>query len=293
MKTGYAIPTILILTFISQVIGHSFVPLAGRDTCSYIQIEPGNGCWALASRCGISQEDLQKFNPQDGPDFCNTLQAGKYICCSPGSLPDFSPQPNPDGSCSTYTVQDGDLCYIIASAHHLTPQQLEERNKNTWGWSGCDYLMAGQHICLSSGDPPMPASLPNAVCGPQVPNTPKPSHGTPLSDLNPCPLNACCDVWGQCGTSPLFCTPSSGKTGAPGTSKPGTNGCISNCGTTIVNNEHAPLSFIHVGYFEAWNFDRPCLHMVVRRSLSFSAKKLLIPLMNSPQTLIRQSTHMW
>ena len=43
----------------------------------------------------------------------------------------------------------------------------------------------------------MPAPISNAVCGPQVLGTVVPPAGTDISTLNPCPLNACCDVWGQ------------------------------------------------------------------------------------------------
>jgi hypothetical protein len=46
----------------------------------------------------------------------------------------------------------------------------------------------------------MPANIPNAVCGPQVNNTATAPPGTDLSKLNECPLNACCDIWGQCGS---------------------------------------------------------------------------------------------
>lgn len=49
----------------------------------------------------------------------------------------------------------------------------------------------------------------------------------------------------------------------PGTAKNGTNGCISNCGTDIVNNDDPPAEFSAVAYFEAWNKNRPCLHMDV------------------------------
>jgi hypothetical protein len=104
----------------------------------------------------------------------------------------------------------------------------------------------------------MPAPLANALCGPQVPGTEKPTDGTALSDLNPCLLNACCDVWGQCGTTSEFCTNTS--TGAPGTAKEGTNGCISNCGTDIIFSG-APDEFRSVTYFESYGFNRPCLYM--------------------------------
>lgn len=109
----------------------------------------------------------------------------------------------------------------------------------------------------------MPGAISNAVCGPQVPGTEPPEDGTELQDLNPCPLNVCCNVWGQCGTTDDFCVEAPADTGAPGTSKPGKNGCISSCGMEITNNNSPPSSFAHVAYFEAWNHNRRCLHMDV------------------------------
>jgi chitinase len=89
----------------------------------------------------------------------------------------------------------------------------------------------------------------------------RPAKWSDISNMNPCPLNACCNIWGQCGTTTDFCTSLPAKTGAPGTALPGSNGCISNCGTSIVNNSEKPASFAHVGYFEAWNAERRCLNM--------------------------------
>lgn len=40
----------------------------------------------------------------------------------------------------------------------------------------------------------MPNSVANAICGPQVPGTEAPTDGQDLASLNPCPLNACCDI---------------------------------------------------------------------------------------------------
>ncbi|KAK3936951.1 hypothetical protein QBC46DRAFT_461157 [Diplogelasinospora grovesii] len=155
-----------------------------------------------------------------------------HVCCSAGTLPDFAPKPNPDGSCATYTVQSNDNCAGIGAANSLTTDQLTNFNNDTWAWNGCSNLWLR--------DPPMPAPLANALCGPQVPGTTAPPAGTNISTLNPCPLNACCDVWGQCGITADFCTDTG--TGAPGTAKPGTNGCISNCGMNIVRSG-APAVF--------------------------------------------------
>lgn len=49
----------------------------------------------------------------------------------------------------------------------------------------------------------------------------------------------------------------------PGEVALGTTGCISNCGMDIVNNGTAPAQFIKIAYFEAWNYERECLHMDV------------------------------
>ncbi|KAI2608773.1 uncharacterized protein GGS25DRAFT_290520 [Hypoxylon fragiforme] len=57
-----------------------------------------------------------------------------------------------------------------------------------------------------------------------------------------------------------FCIPDPADTGAPGTAQPNSNGCISNCGTDIITSA-APDSFARIGYFEAWNDQRPCLNM--------------------------------
>ncbi|GLA31699.1 hypothetical protein AnigIFM63326_010379 [Aspergillus niger] len=245
---------------ISIVPGMKSQTLSRRDTCSYTQAVAGDGCWSLAERCGITQDDLESYNPVS--DFCNTIEVGQYVCCSSGSLPDFSPQPNADGSCYTYTIQFGDLCSTIANTYNIPDAtKIEAYNSETWGWEGCSYLMIGQNICLSSGDPPMPAAVANAQCGPQVPGTERPTNGTALADLNPCPLNACCDIWGECGITDDFCTADPADTGAPGTAQPNSNGCISNCGTNITNNDATPAEFRRVGYYESFNWDRPCLHM--------------------------------
>lgn len=56
-------------------------------------------------------------------------------------------------------------------------------------------------MCLSTGTTPMPVALANAVCGPQVNFTEQPAEMTRLGSLNPCSLNACCNIWGPCGTT--------------------------------------------------------------------------------------------
>lgn len=187
--------------------------ILARSDCSTVEVVSGDSCASLAQKCGTSDSDFAKYNP--GSDFCATLTPGEHVCCSPGTLPDFAPKENGDGSCSSYTskqslklhtiaqcanqklVVTDDNCANLAAKYSLTKDLIESYNKDTWAWNGCSKLFVGTIICLSPGTPPMPAALSNALCGPQKPQTPTPPSGTNISTLNPCPLNACCDVWGQ------------------------------------------------------------------------------------------------
>ena len=149
------------------------------------------------------------------------------------------------------------------------------------GWNGCEQgFWPDNWICLSKGTPRFPSEIANAQCGPQKPGTKNPSGSTSRdwAELNPCPLNSCCNIvstvapclpfhygqltkttqWGQCGTTVDFCIDTS--TGPPGTAKEGTFGCISNCGMTIVQSG-PPAQYIKLGYFEGFHLGRECLHM--------------------------------
>ncbi|KAJ5116978.1 hypothetical protein N7456_001326 [Penicillium angulare] len=228
-----------------------------RSTCTTTQVMyQGDLCADLAVTCGITLAELEEYNP--GSTFCNDLQQGQHVCCSPGTLPDYTPSPYSNGTCYTYTVVADDTCSALSAEYDITATEIEDWNTDTWGWFGCGDLQIGSYICLSNGSSPMPAPVANAVCGPQVAGTVAPPAGTNLSTLNECPLNACCDVWGQCGTTAEFCTITESVTGAPGTAENNTNGCISNCGTSIVMSD-APSQFRKIAYFEGYDETRPCL----------------------------------
>ncbi|KFY44344.1 hypothetical protein V494_01528 [Pseudogymnoascus sp. VKM F-4513 (FW-928)] len=227
-----------------------------RATCKDIQAKAGAGCASLASTCGISLDTFKSYNPI--PNLC-TIKINQWYCCTPGTPAEHGLPPQSDGTCYTYNIQPGDGCSDIADAFGITQSVIENNNDNTWGWTGCGDLQLEQVICLGKGSPPFPKPVEGVICGPQVPGSVKPTDGTEFTNMNPCPLNTCCDVWGYCGTTPEFCTKTPADTGAPGTAKPNTNGCISNCGMDIINNSSPPASFIRVGYFEGWNANRPCL----------------------------------
>lgn len=140
-------------------------------------------------------------------------------------------------TCTHHEVEEGEYCQMIAMSYGLTTDDLYDFNKKTWGWDGCgNSLQFGLRICVSKGFPSLPASVWNAECGPTVPGTKPPKKGEELAKMNPCPLDVCCNIWGMCGTTVDFCIPSNSSTGNPGTSAPGDNGCIDNCGMDMVNN---------------------------------------------------------
>ncbi|KAH7239549.1 hypothetical protein BKA59DRAFT_495902 [Fusarium tricinctum] len=187
-----------------------------RAECRTTRVESGDSCAKLASRCGISASDFTKYNP--GSKFCAELVPKQH-------------------------VDEGNNCASIAVENGLKVDNLEK-------------LFYQTVMCLSEGTPPFPNEIANAQCGPQKPGTKKTGDTTNISDLNPCPLNACCNIWGQCGITKEFCTDT--NTGAPGTAKEGTNGYISNCGTKIVNSGGG--GGIKIGYFQGYGIGRPCLY---------------------------------
>lgn len=201
----------------------SSIPDSESDgTCVTNEVKTGDSCGSMASKCDISPNDFMTVNTKK--DLCSTLAEGQQVCCSRGELPDRRPKPEPDGTCASVKTKPGDSCASIAASRDLTVNDIENFNKKTWGWNGCKVLWLGFRLCVSEGIPPMPEPVPNAVCGPTVPGTKAPAAGTDLSKLNPCPLRACCNVWGQCGLSDDFCIESKSETGAPGTSGV-KNGC--------------------------------------------------------------------
>ncbi|KAJ5629393.1 hypothetical protein N7528_003050 [Penicillium herquei] len=181
---------------------HSSHYFERRSTCSYVEVVSGDSCASLVTECDITDAEFYEYNTAS--DLCSTLAVGQYVCCSSGSLADNTPSAYANGTCYTYNVESGDSCSSIASEYDITVDDIDSYNNETWAWYGCDDLQAGESICLSTGNPPYPLSVANAVCGPQVNGTVFNSTDSETwGALNPCPLNACCDIWGECGTTPF------------------------------------------------------------------------------------------
>ncbi|KAL4758186.1 chitinase [Aspergillus foveolatus] len=211
--TKFDKPLLQTNTTTNSTIGARRLITRADGKCSTVQVDMGNGCPELAVN----------YNP--GSDFCSNLKPRKHVCCSEGDLPDFALKPNADGSCSIYRVQS-------------ESEDIEEFNKNTWGFGGCDPLFAETIIRLSEGTPPFPAEIANAKCGPQVPGTTPPTDGSDIADINP---DSCIDT----------------NTGASGTAKEGTYGRISNCGMDVVKG--CGSGGIKIAYYEGYCMSRDCL----------------------------------
>jgi len=251
--------------------GRSFNLFGKRATCRYIQVEAGDGCWSLSQRCGISTTDFEKFNPK--PNLCQGLQPGNYVCCSAGDpyeepKPD-PPKPNPDGTCATHLISNGDTCDSLATQYGITVANIENWNKGkTWAWTKCERMLVGYNMCVSSGLAPMPPPQAGTQCGPLVPGSVRPTNpDISLADINPCPLKACCSNWGFCGVFPAHCEVHAPPDGGPGSKEDGySSTCVSNCGTDIKQNSGPPDIYSRIGYYEAWNQGRPCLWMKAKNA---------------------------
>jgi hypothetical protein len=244
-------------------IWHRADTLGKRATCAHIRVEAGDGCTSLTTKCGIRGSDFLKYNPKT--DLCTTLHPGDYVCCSAGDpytdpKPE-GPKPNPDGSCASHLIQNADTCADLAKTYGLTEDQIESFNKGkTWGWTECRSMLAGYNMCLSTGSAPLPPPQQGIQCGPLVPGTEWTDTSIPMTDLNPCPLNACCSNWGHCGPFPVHCDIHAPPDAGPGVKLPGFEAtCVSNCGNEIKLNSKPPTNFSRIGYYESWNMNRDCL----------------------------------
>ncbi|KAJ5933547.1 hypothetical protein N7454_005876 [Penicillium verhagenii] len=181
--------SILALCGLFLISGTTAAELHKREAaCSSILATSGDTCATLAAKCGITTAELADYNTNSTP--CSNPTAGKPICCSSGTLA-LPPPKGSDGLCYTYTLQADDTCTRIADGYEITVDEVKVYNNATYDWNGCDDLKQGSFVCLSDGSPPMPAALPHAICGPQVPGTARPSNMSTLDDLNPCLATGC------------------------------------------------------------------------------------------------------
>ncbi|KAL8301705.1 hypothetical protein RB593_000487 [Gaeumannomyces tritici] len=136
------------------------------------------------------------------------------------------------------------------------------------GESFCNTLQPKQRVCCSSGSllDIRPKKGADGACatymvvsGDMCASTAS-ANGLRVSDIEK--LNR---GTGLCGVSAEFCTEEKSSSGNPGTSAL-QNRCVSSCGMEIKNNKNAPNGYGRIGYYETWNYGRPCLHQRVRNA---------------------------
>jgi hypothetical protein len=122
--------------------------LSIRADCKTTTVQPGDGCSAVASRCGISLIDLEKYNRDN---LCKTLIKDEELCCSSGTLPSTLPPGNSDGRCKLRTVVANDDCTSLASKCGISSADFMKANTKT---NLCGTLAEGQQVCCTSGKRP-------------------------------------------------------------------------------------------------------------------------------------------
>lgn len=122
--------------------------LATRANCKTTTVQAGDGCWAVANRCGITEANLKKYNRAN---LCTTLVKDEKVCCSSGTLPSTLPGGNSDGTCKTRSVVSGDGCGSLASKCGISAADFMKANTKT---NLCSTLAVGQHVCCTSGKMP-------------------------------------------------------------------------------------------------------------------------------------------
>jgi hypothetical protein len=122
--------------------------LSIRADCKTSTVQSGDGCIAVASRCGISQSNLEKYNRDN---LCKTLVKDEKVCCSSGTLPSTLPGGNSDGTCKTKEVSSGDSCASLASKCGISAADFMRVNTKS---NLCSNLGEGQKVCCSSGKMP-------------------------------------------------------------------------------------------------------------------------------------------
>ncbi|KAK8109309.1 carbohydrate-binding module family 50 protein [Apiospora sp. TS-2023a] len=138
----------------------------------FYDVQPGDGCWAIANQYGIALDDFYAWNPAVGTD-CHDLEAGVYVCvgttaagapkpttattASPtkttGGGGVVTPTPTQSGmvrGCGKfYRVQAGDGCWAIANEYGITTDDLYRWNP---GLDGCNSLWPDYYVCVMLSD---------------------------------------------------------------------------------------------------------------------------------------------
>lgn len=159
------------------------------DNCEkFAFVNPGDSCSAIASRNGITPQQLAQWNTGVG-DQCQSMWANVYVCVAvagpqpatsttTGSAAIQTPQPTQPGmvaNCNKFTfVKPGDTCSAIINGSGITLQQFIQWNSGVG--DQCQAMWANSWVCISVGGA-TPTQAPQPGNGVQTP-TPTQSNMT-------------------------------------------------------------------------------------------------------------------
>lgn len=132
--------------------GTAATPRAGRETYT---VESGDTCSGIASKLGVTLEELLKVNRSIDAE-CRNIRAGDELVVpggtgggtgGPSGTATSQRTPTPTaraGDGRTYTVADGDNCESIAAGNGVSVSDLLAANPSVG--SGCTNLQIGQEL---------------------------------------------------------------------------------------------------------------------------------------------------
>lgn len=129
--------------------GNATTPRAGRQTYT---VESGDTCGGIASKLGVTLEELLKVNRSIDAE-CRNIRAGDELVVpggtsSPNGNASSQTTPTPTARSSangrTHTVADGENCESIAASNGVSVSDLLAANPVVG--SGCTNLQIGQEL---------------------------------------------------------------------------------------------------------------------------------------------------
>lgn len=118
-------------------------PNAPQPSSRTYTVQPGDTCFGIAQRLGITVEALRNANPSIDAG-CTNLRPGEELVvpgASAGARAPATSTPAPGGGGRTYTIRPGDTCYDIARTYGVELSALVSLNG-----LDCSSLRPGQTI---------------------------------------------------------------------------------------------------------------------------------------------------